>query len=84
MATKKFTWGELKKFINKLPAKELKKEVVWWGEEEGGKISSAYQLDEDYVATDYGCEPASVQEYDDGDEPYEVAYKEGTPILSAD
>ena len=82
--SKKFTWGTLKKFINKLPESELKKEVNWWGEERGGKINFAHTLEEDYVITDYGCEPASVQEYEDGEEPYPIAYKKGTPILNTD
>lgn len=81
---KAITWRKLKKFCNSLPEKELKKPVQWWGEERGGDIQSAYQLPEDYVQTDYGCEPASVQEYEEGDEPYEIAHKKGTPILHTD
>lgn len=82
--TKKFTWGDLKTFVNNLSPKVLKKEVVWWGDETGGNIIGAFELGEDYVQTDYGCEPASVQEYEPGDDPYPVAYKKGHPILSAD
>ena len=84
MRKKKFTWADLKKFANKLPPKELKKEVIWWGEERGGKIDFANQLDEDFVETDYGCEPASVQEYEKDEEPYPLAYRKGTPILHTD
>lgn len=79
-----FTWQALKNFCNSLPEEHLKKEVVWWGEERGGKVDSAFQLPEDYVVTDYGCEPASAQEYEDGEEPLEVVYPLGFPILSTD
>lgn len=81
---KKFTWAKLKEFANRLPESELKKEVIWWGDETGGKITSAYTLDEDYCQTDYGCEPASVQEYEEGCEPYPITHPKGTPILSED
>jgi len=84
MATKKFTWGDLKEFANSLPEEELQKEVIWWGDECGGQIDGAHQLSEDFVTTDYGCEPASAQEYEEGDEPYEVTHPKGTPILQAD
>lgn len=77
----KFTWGDLKKFINEIPESELSKEVVWWGDERGGKIYSAFQLDEDHVKTEEGIEPLSVIE--DGYE-YGVTYKKGTPILGTD
>lgn len=76
--------GYAQKFIDALPAADLKKEISWWGEEQGGKVTSAYQLEEDYVQTDYGCEPASVQEYEVGDDPYPVAYKKGYPIIGFD
>ena len=81
---KKYTWKQLKEFCNSLPENELEKEVVWWGEERGGSIDFADQLSEDYVITDYGCEPASVQEYETWEEPYEIAYPKGTPILHTD
>jgi hypothetical protein len=84
MSGKKFTWGDLKSIINELPTSELEKQVVWWGEEVGGTINKVLILDEDYVATDYGCEPASVQEYEEGDEEYPIAYEKGTPILMED
>jgi hypothetical protein len=84
MANKKFTWANLKEFANSLPEEELQKEVIWWGDECGGQIDGAHQLEEDYVTTDYGCEPASAQEYDEGDDPYEVTHPKGTPILQTD
>lgn len=74
------TWTDLKKFANSLPEKELQKDVIWWGEEKGGKIESITRLKEDYVSTaDCGCEPLSVLE--DEDE-WDAVYKKGTPIIN--
>jgi hypothetical protein len=81
---KAITWKELKEFCNSLPETELEKPVQWWGEEISGKVVKAHQLEEDYVTTDYGCEPASVQEYEDDDDPYEVTHPKGTPMLEMD
>ncbi len=80
----KFTWADLKKFVNELPEQELSKEVIWWGEERGGNINFAECLAEDYVITDYGSEPLSVQEEPEDGEEWEIAYKKGTPILHTD
>ena len=46
MSAKKFTWADLKKMVNKLPPKELKKEITWWGDETGGKITGAAPLEQ--------------------------------------
>lgn len=81
---KAITWKELKEFANSLSDEQLQAPVRWWGEEMSGCVFKAHQLEEDYVTTDYGCEPASVQEYDEGDEPYEVTHPKGTPMLEAD
>lgn len=75
------TWKQLKEFCNGLPESELEKLVIWTDEEEGGRIVSVEQLEEDYVQTDYGCEPASVQEYEEGEEEYPVCLTKGSPIL---
>ena len=83
-ANKSFTWKDLKDFCNQLPEEELNNTVKWWGEERGGNVLLADRLDEDFVQTDYGCEPASVQEYEEGQDPYPVVFKKGTPILSID
>lgn len=86
MKEKKFlTWQELKDFCNKLPELQLKKHVHWWGEERGGKMNAVIQLQEDFVTTDEGIEPLSVQdEPDDGFEPYPITHPKGTPILETD
>jgi hypothetical protein len=79
---KPLTWQQLKDFANSLPPEELTKNVVWWGEEEGGEVWSAYQLEEDYCTTDYAVEPVSVQEYSEDEEPYEIDFPKGTPIIT--
>jgi hypothetical protein len=88
MATKQqkyITWGELKEFCNKLPDSQLKKHIHWWGEEKGGSVSRVYQLPEDFVTTDYGLEPLSVQEPpEEGEDQYSVTHPKGTPILEVD
>ncbi len=81
MDNEKFTWADIKEFANKLDEQQLKEPVRWWGEEEGGVMINAVLLEEDYVQTDYSMEPASVQEYEEGEDPYEVALVKGTPIL---
>ena len=80
---KYLTWGELKAFCNTLTTPlDLNKHVQWWGDERGGKINSVERLEEDYVTTDYGCEPLSVQEKPiEGEEQYPVTHPKGTPIL---
>jgi len=78
---KPISWQQLKDFCNSLPAEELNKPVIWSGEEAGGEIISVERVEEDYVQTDYGCEPASVQEYEEGDEHYPVVWAKGTPVL---
>lgn len=79
---KQLTWQELKDFVNKLTHEQLNDVVRFWGEEIGGIIDSVEQLPEDFVETDYGMEPASVQEYEEGDEHCEVILPKGTPIFN--
>lgn len=38
MSQSKFTWGQLKEFVNSLPEDQLSNEIIWWGDERGGKI----------------------------------------------
>jgi hypothetical protein len=79
------TWRELKEFINALPDEQLSNSVIWWGEERGGIINTVFVLEEDYVRTEEGCEPLSVQEpLEEGDEELQVILKKGYPILSTD
>lgn len=80
----RYTWSDLKNFCNSLPEEELEKQVHWWGDERGGKVYRAYQLPEDFIETDYGCEPLSAQEPPEDDEEYVISYAKGTPILDTD
>lgn len=82
--SKRLTWEDLKKFSNSLPKSELKKEVIWWGDEVGGTVVSVYRLAEDFVVTDYGVEPLSSQDEVEEGQSLKIAYKKGTPILSVD
>lgn len=85
MKEHKYTWRQLKEFCNNLPDEFMDDNVIWWGEETGGKLFAAYQLTEDYTTTDYGCEPISEQDPpEEGEEPWEVTHPKGTPIISVD
>lgn len=84
MSTEKLTWRKLKETINEIPDNLLDQTVLWWGEEKGGDVISIDILEENYVRTDYGYEPASVQEYEEGDEPYPVVREKGSAIFSID
>lgn len=83
MSNPKFTWGDLKAFCNSLPEEYLSKQVMWCGEERGGNIDSAERVEEDFMQTDYGWEPRSVQEPEDL-EGMEVALEKGSPLLYTD
>lgn len=83
--TRSITWQQLKDFCNALPEEQLDKTVIWWGEEQGGDVASVYTLSEDFVTTDYGCEPLSAQDpVGEDEEPWEVSHPKGTPIISVD
>lgn len=82
--SKNLTWGKLKELCDQLSPDELKGIVKWIGEERGGNVVSAERVEEDYVQTDYGCEPAWVQEYLEGDEHYPICWPKGMPILFVD
>lgn len=75
------TYKQLKQFLDSLPENELEKQVIISGEEEGYYLTSVDTCKEDYVQTDYGIEPASVQEYEPDEEPWPVTWEKGTPVL---
>lgn len=83
MKSKSMTWGKLKEFANSLNETQLQEPVRWWGEERGGLIGSAYQLEEDYVVGDESVDPKSTYDNPEDYEDYEV-FDKGTPILGAD
>jgi hypothetical protein len=83
---KKFTWNDLKKFVSEIPEEFLGQEVIWWGDERGGKITFTELLEEDYVNYGEGMEPSSIyKDLDDykGVTP-DAIMKKGTPILNVD
>lgn len=82
---KKFTWADLKEFVNKIDPGFLDQEVMWWGEDRGGKISGAKQLTEDYGnPSGDGVEPVSVYKDEPDFDESEFDIQEGTPVLFAD
>lgn len=58
------TFAELKAELDKLTPEQLAAEVIWWGNERGGKICHVRVLEEEYVNFGYGCEPWSSYEQD--------------------
>jgi hypothetical protein len=84
MSDKQFTWADLKDFCNSLSPEQLNNKVMFWGEDTSGPVLGTEELKEDYVLTDYGYEPAAVQEYEEDDEPYDIALPKGTPIINVD
>lgn len=59
MSENKFTWRQLKEAVNSVQEKFLDEEVIWWGEEKGGKIESCDKLEEKYYNDDYCYSPES-------------------------
>jgi hypothetical protein len=89
MSKKKFTWADLKKFVNSLPEKELRKPVRIWREDEGLIIGSAWQLEENYHDTGEGCCGRSELNEQDwkelkADGYGKLVHKKGTPIMQED
>lgn len=87
MLIKKFTWRELRDFANKLDEKHLDEQVKWWGEDRGGDIHGAGELEVDYVLDEEGYCPK--KEYNEslaeGEEKIEeVALAKGYPMLYTD
>jgi hypothetical protein len=77
---KKITWQKIKDLANSLNEEQLLQPVRYWTDCEGGQVTDANILEEDYVSDGeaYGpksCMPADVV---DEDEP---VFPEGTPIL---
>lgn len=84
---KVFTWADLKKIVNKMPAKLLKGEVRWWGEEKGGTVQYVHILEEDYHDDgDVGTMPKSImlENLEPGEDEYDLVFEKGTHILNVD
>jgi hypothetical protein len=86
MTDKKFTWADLKKIVNKLPAHLLKSPVIGWHEdsEAGIKIVYTEKLKEHYVFDgDEGCAPINLMKKEDDYDPEDnyIVHPKGTIIL---
>ena len=44
----KYTWAELKVFVNSLPDSVLSEEVVWWGDEVGDPMEPLSACSKEY------------------------------------
>lgn len=88
----KFTWADLKKIVNKMPASALKREVVGWKEESGVVVTGVMILKEDYLYDgDEGCAPRSTLQdaiaeakKDGWEDEYHVVHPKGTRILDVE
>lgn len=84
--------GQLKNFINSLSEDELKQPLRFWGEEIGGRISSAEILNDDYInPSGEGVEPRSPYlpggEYHEPGEDYQdepIVIQKGTVMFWID
>lgn len=91
---KKFTWADLKKAVNKIPEKNLKKEVIVWNisDESAMTITDVEILKEDYLFDgDEGCAPKSVMKEaiaeakrDGLEDEYPVVHIKGTRVLNGE
>ena len=78
-------YSELLGVLAAMTPDELDQEVVWWGDERGGKITSVFVLPENYATLDRGdpLEPESTLSKED-DEEIVASLPAGTVILMTD
>lgn len=89
---KKFTWADLKKVVNRMPADALSRDVTIWTEDERCyTVTNVERLKEDYVDDgDCGCCPKSIMKNGDPEgwkenkDEYGVVYPKGTRIVNAE
>lgn len=92
MATeKKFTWADLKRIVNKIPAARLKDSVIIWEDERGATVTRVRILEEDYHEDgDTGTWPKSIMKSEiKGSTDYTAddfprVFKKGTRIIEAE
>lgn len=87
MEKTKYTWKELKEFVNSIPEEFLGNEIIWWGDERGGILSGAHLLEEDYINDGEAYSPKSSYgevELAEAIEAEEGTMYKGTPILWVD
>lgn len=84
MKKEKFTWQNLKDVVNTLNEEQLKNEVIWWGDERGGKIVYVEILNDDYV-DDGDCGVMPLKDWNSEiDGSAEIKIKKNTPILCSE
>lgn len=78
------TFAELKAQLELLTAEQLATDVVWSGDERGGKVVKLWIAEEDWLGTEDGdCEPRSVLDPEDAASAMVIIPK-GTPQLLVD
>lgn len=88
---KKFTWLDLKRIANRIPANLLKNPVTIWRDEDGFQIIGVERLKQNYV-DDGDCHVCPVSDMKSGDPEYwkensddhPVVHPKGTRILIAE
>lgn len=83
------TFAELKAQLDAFTAEQLAAEVVWVGDERGGKIKQLWVAEEDWVGDRGNWETAQPRSQWERDSPEEVAgmdvmIRKGTPQLMVD
>lgn len=78
------TFAELKAQLDMLTSDQLAADVVWSGDERGGKVVKLWVADEDWLGTEDGdCEPRSVLDPEDAASA-QVIIPKGTPQFLVD
>jgi hypothetical protein len=81
------TYAELKCHLESFTPDQLAAEVVWCGDERGGKVKSLWIAEEDWISGGDGdCEPLSVVAENEPEiiEDAAVLIPKGTPHLMVD
>jgi hypothetical protein len=81
------TYAELKSHLDSFTSDQLAMEVVWSGDERGGKVKSLWIAEEDWIGGGDGdCEPRSAVAANEPEiiEDADVLIPKGTPHLMVD
>lgn len=80
------TYAELKARLEAFTPEQLAADVVWCGDERGGKVKSVWIAEEDWIGNDGDCEPRSVVAATEPGiaEDADVIIPKGTPQLMVD
>jgi len=70
-------WSDIKEFVNSLTDEKLQQEVIVWGEEKGGGITSIVITEDDLInPSGEGVEPISVYSNSENEEDRKIAEEE--------